>query len=98
MTRDTPPPKVYPLTMAMIEFEPLKPEEAGHTWVTLTRCRNLVEADLLAMRLRAAEIPVFVPDEFLMQSISWNVNTYGFVRLQVPPSHHQTARELLDEP
>jgi hypothetical protein len=81
----------------MIAFDPLKPEEAGHPWVTLTRCFNLVEADLLATRLRGAGISVFIPDEFLMQSISWAVNTYGFVRVQVPPSQHQAAREILDE-
>lgn len=81
----------------MNSIEPLKPEEAGHTWVTLARCFNLVEADLLATRLRAGGIQVFIPDEYLMQAVSWNLNTYGFVRLQVPPAQHQAASEILVE-
>jgi hypothetical protein len=30
-----------------------------------------------------------------MQAISWNVNTYGFVRVQVPPKEYETAKEFL---
>jgi hypothetical protein len=80
-----------------IQFEALKENELNNTWVTLVRCGNLVEADLVATRLQAAEIPVFIPDEFLMQAIAFNVNTYGFVRVQVPPSHYEAARAVLTE-
>jgi hypothetical protein len=82
---------------SILDFEALKPDEINNTWVTLMRCRTLVEADLIATRLQAAEIPVFIPDEFLMQAISWAVNTYGFVRLRVPPSKYQAARAALEE-
>jgi hypothetical protein len=76
-------------------FVPIKPDEKDHTWVTLLRCRNLLEADLYKTRLEAADIPAFIPDEFLLQAIAWNVNTYGWVRLQVPPSRYEDAREIL---
>jgi len=90
-----PPP--LPGAEPVLHFEALKPEEINNTWVTLLRCQTLVEADVIATRLEAAEIPVFVPDQFLMQAISWNVNTYGFVRLQVPPALYHVAREVLAE-
>ena len=78
-----------------MDFEPLKPEQMDQTWVTLLRCATVVEADLIASKLRAAGIPVFIPDEFLMQNISFNLNTYGFVRVQAPPSSYDLARETL---
>jgi hypothetical protein len=78
-----------------MEFEAIKEEERDHTWVTLLRCATLVEADLIAMELRSADIPTFIPDELLMQAISFNVNTYGFVRLQVPPAQYEAAKEFL---
>jgi hypothetical protein len=85
-------------SMPTFEFDPLKKEQSDQAWVTLVRCHKLVEADLIAARLRAAGIPVFIPDEFLMQAISWNVNTYGFIRLQVSPAQYAAARELLQSP
>jgi hypothetical protein len=65
-------------------------------WVTLTTCRTLADADLLATALRAEQIPVLIPDESLMQNIGWNVNTYGYVRVQVQSKDYDTARELLN--
>ncbi len=59
------------------------------------RCRNLIEADLIAMELRGADIPVFIPDEYLMQAIAWNVSTYGWVRVQVRPTDYEEAQEVL---
>jgi hypothetical protein len=78
-----------------MDFTPLNKDELDHTWVTLLRCHKLVEADLIATRLRAAEIAVFIPDEYLMQAISFNLNTYGFIRLQVSPSQYEAARAVL---
>ena len=78
-----------------MDFEPLKIEYKNDPWATLVRCYTLVEADLIAAQLRAAGIPVFLPDEFLMQAISFNVNTYGCVRVQVPPSKYEEARQVL---
>ena len=74
-------------------FEPLKPEAENQLWVTLMRCTNLVEADAIAMRLRAADIPVFIPDEMGSQILV----TGPSVRVQVSPSQYQAAREFLDE-
>lgn len=79
-----------------LEFEPLDPKNMDKTWVTLIRCQTLPAADAIAMELRAANIPVFLPDEYAMQALSINVNAYGWVRLQVPPSEYQNARELLE--
>jgi hypothetical protein len=79
-----------------MDFEPFKPEEKDQPWVTLVRFPSLVEADLVAAQLRGADIPVFLPDEFVMQAISFNVITYGMVRVQVPPDQYETARDVLN--
>jgi hypothetical protein len=68
-----------------MEFEPLAAEDRNNDLVTLMRCRTLLEADMIVARLESANISAFIPDEFLMQAISWNVNTYGYVRIQVSP-------------
>lgn len=79
-----------------LEFEEIPADEADKKWVTLVRARNLSEADTIASRLRAAQIAAFIPDEFSMQTLPVNVNACGFVRVQVHPSRHQEARELLE--
>jgi hypothetical protein len=75
-----------------IEFEPLTPGDGDQSWVTVVRCLNLMEADAIAMRLRAANIPVFIPDEISVQTLI----TTPSVRVQVPPSQLQAAREFLE--
>lgn len=57
-------------------------------------CRTLAEADLIVSRLRAAGIEAFLPDECLMQTVAWNFNTYGYVRVQISPKDYDAAREL----
>jgi hypothetical protein len=53
---------------------------------------------MVAMTLRAAGIPVFIPDEFTMQAFSgFYAIALGYVRVQVPPSRHEEAREILTE-
>ena len=74
------------------------PQEMEKHLVTLLRCRTLVEADLLAARLESAGIRTFLPDQFLMQSVGWNLNTFGYVRIQVSPSDYEAAKEFLSEP
>ena len=69
--------------------------ETPIAWVTLTTCRTLADADLLATQLRAAQIPVLIPDESLITNIGWNVNTYGYVRVQVQSQDYDAAREFL---
>src|SRR5215210_7171317 len=83
-------------TSEAFEFESLPTEEADMKWVTLVRARNLSEADSIASLLRAARIATFIPDEFSMQTLPINVNASGFVGVQVHPSQHQEARELLE--
>ncbi|MGO8837542.1 MAG: putative signal transducing protein [Limisphaerales bacterium] len=79
------------------DFVPLSEADQENDLVTLVRCRTLVAADMVAARLRAAGIEAFLPDEFLMQAVGWNVNTYGYVRVQVSPKDYWSARNLLSE-
>jgi hypothetical protein len=65
------------------------------TLVNLIRCRTLGEADLMVAQLEAGGIPAFIPDQFLMQNVGFNLNTYGFVRIQVSPQDYETAKEIL---
>lgn len=81
-----------------MDFASLQTSELDLPWVTLLRCRNVIEADQIAMRLRARDIPVFIPDEFLSQAIAFNLNTYGYVRLQVPPQNFEQAKDVLNAP
>ena len=80
------------------ELAPLTAAERQQDLVTLVRCRTLVAADLVAARLRAAGIETFLPDECLMQTVGWNLNTYGFVRVQISPRDYEAAKDLLDGP
>ena len=73
-------------------------EDGQKDWVTLTKCRNLVDADLLASQLDAAGIKVFLPDEFVMQTFSIDSNGFGFARVQVAPKDLEQAREILASP
>ena len=79
------------------EFATLSPEQMREDLVTLVTCRTLVAADLVVCRLRAADIAAYIPDEFLMQAVAWNFNTFGYVRVQVAPQDYDAARALLSE-
>lgn len=78
-----------------LEFATPTAQEMQMDFVTLLRCRTLVDADMLASQLESAGIPTFIPDQFLMQNIAWNLNTFGYVRLQVSPKDFSAAKELL---
>jgi hypothetical protein len=78
-----------------IEFVPLAPEDKGNGFVTLARCSTLVEAEMLVTRLDGAGFSTFIPDEFVIQQIPLYTCTYGFVRVQVPPSEYDPAKEFL---
>ena len=80
------------------EFRGLTAEESQQDLVTLLRCRTLAEADLIVCRLASSGIQALIPDEYLMQAICWNLNTYGYVRVQIPPRDYQAAVELLTAP
>lgn len=45
----------------------------------------------------AAGIVAFIPDESLMQTIGFNLNTFGYVRVQVTPEDYDTAKTVLSE-
>jgi hypothetical protein len=80
---------------AKLEFLTPTPQEMEMDVVNLIRCRTLGEADLLVAQLEAAGIPAFIPDQFLMQNIGFNLNTYGYVRIQVSPKDYEAAKEVL---
>jgi hypothetical protein len=77
------------------ESASLSAEDQQRDFVTLVKCPTLVEADLVASQLRAAGIEPFLPDESLMQMIGWNLNTFGYVRVQVTPKDFEAGRALL---
>jgi hypothetical protein len=82
---------------AGFDFAPLTPDQRRQDWVTLLNCPTMVSADMVSSRLRAEGIATFIPDEFLMQAIAFNLNTFGHVRIQVPPRDYDAAKALLCE-
>lgn len=77
------------------QFRGLTPREMELDLVTLVTCRTLMDADMIVGQLEAAGISAFIPDEFLSQVIAWNVNTYGYVRVQVSPKDYESAKAFL---
>jgi len=63
--------------------------------VTLTSTEKLIQADILLGRLKASGIDAFIPDEFLMQANGFNLNAFGYVRVQVRRKDFERAEELL---
>lgn len=80
------------------EFVPSSAAERQQDLVTLVRCGTLLAADLVVSRLRAARIEAYIPDECLMQTIGFNLNTFGYVRVQVAPHDYERAKDLLSAP
>jgi hypothetical protein len=76
-------------------FKPLSPDDLHRDFVTLVTCRTLLEADMIVSQLEAAGIKAFVPDQFLMQNVAFNLNTYGFLRVQVTRGQYEAAKNLL---
>ncbi len=77
------------------EIAPLAALDKQKDFVTLVTCRTLMAADIVVGRLQAAGISAFLPDENLMQTIGWNFNTFGYVRVQVSPNDYDAAKTLL---
>lgn len=75
----------------------LSEEERTHAFVTLRRCRTLQEADFLVASLRSAGFEASIPDENLMQSTGFNLNTYGYVRVTVPTVDYDKIAQFLAE-
>lgn len=80
---------------AKYSFVALSEADKQKDLVTLVTCGTLPEANLVAARLNAEGIEAFVPDENLMQVIGWNLNTFGYVRVQVSPKDYDLAKEVL---
>ncbi len=78
-------------TDATVEAPKLNEQEE---FVTVFSCQRLTDADIIVGRLEAAGIETFVPDEFLMQTIGFNLNTYGYVRVRVHRKDYASAKEL----
>jgi hypothetical protein len=95
--RPSEPPPVLEPKGPEYEFAPLSVADRQKDLVTLVTCRTLVEADMVVSRLQAARIEAFLPDESLMQMVGWNLNTYGYVRVQIAPKDYDAARELLSK-
>ena len=72
--------------------------DAEDELVTLLSTQRLADADLVLSRLQAAGIEGFIPDQFLMQTVGFNLNTFGYVRVQVHRRDLLKAEELLSEP
>jgi len=87
-----------PFERPTLRPEPNQPEnDRQDDLVTVVTCDTLVKADLIVSRLRAAGIETFLPDETLMQVVAWNLNTYGYVRVQVARRDYDAAKALLSE-
>jgi len=81
------------------EFKTDAPAEASkldeqEEFVTVFTCQRQTDADIIVGRLETAGIETFVPDEFLMQMMGFNLNTYGFVRVLVRRKDYASAKEL----
>jgi len=94
---------VYCCECGKDEFKTNAPADAAASdlneeMVTLVSVQKLVDADLILSRLEASGIEGFIPDEFLLQTIGFNLNTYGYVRVQVRRKDFEKAKELLSTP
>lgn len=76
---------------------PVQNADESDDLVLLTTCAKLVDADLIVSRLDAAGIHALIPDEHLMQTIGFNLNTYGYVRVQVRRQDYADAKALLQK-
>lgn len=65
------------------------------TFVTVYQAYDLSEAELIRARLEIANFHPFVADEFAAQSFGGHAMARQGVRVQVPESEADDARELL---
>ena len=71
------------------------PPDDTTLWVTVKSCQSLPAADAVRGQLEAAGFTTLIPDESLMQSVAWNLNAYGFVRVQVLAAQAEAALKAL---
>lgn len=79
------------------KFRTLSLDEMKLGLVTLVSCQSIVEADMVVGQLGSVGIDAFIPDEFLAQAMAWNMNAFGYVRVQVSPKDYERAKTFLLE-
>jgi hypothetical protein len=89
------PPDLQPARRAEFEIPPLTEAQRRLDLVTLVRCGSLLSADLIASRLQAEGIETFIPDQSVVQTMGYNLNAVGYVRVQVSPADYDRAREII---
>jgi hypothetical protein len=77
------------------EFSTLTAEQKQQDLVTLVTCGTLLSADMVVCKLRAAGVEAFIPDKMVMQTVAFNFNTFGYVRVQVSPKDYNAAKAVL---
>ena len=82
---------------AEFEFPPLTEAQRQQDLVTLVTCGTLISAEMIASRLSAAGIEVFIPDQSLVQTMGFNLGAVGYVRVQIAPADYETAKALLSQ-
>ncbi len=96
LNRPEPPQPVAPAPESpKYNFPELSALDRQKDFVTLVSCRTLPEADFIVSRLRAAGIDAFIPDESLMQVMGYDLNAFGYVRVQVAPKDYDAAKDLI---
>ncbi|GJM33735.1 MAG: hypothetical protein DHS20C18_27360 [Saprospiraceae bacterium] len=66
-------------------------------YITIATFHNSYQLDLVKSQLQAEDIPFFVRDERILQVDPMESFAYGGAKLQVPPSHLETVRKMLEE-
>jgi hypothetical protein len=67
-------------------------------WIQVVEVARAYEAELIAMRLRAAGLEVQVVDQTFHQEPLPNVRSFAVVRVLVPEGQEAEARRILAEP
>ena len=65
-------------------------------WVTVTETNGLITAEMLAERLKVADIPAFAVQESVGESFGLTVGPLSTVSVKVPADRLEEARLLLD--
>ena len=65
-------------------------------WATVTETNGLAVAELLAQRLKAAEIPAFAVQESAGKAYGFSVGQLSVAYVRVPTNYLEEARLLLD--
>ena len=79
------------------QFPPLTEAQRQQDLVTLVSCGTLLSAEMIASRLSAAGIEVFIPDQSLVQTMGFNLGAVGFVRVQIAPADYDAAKAILSD-